>query len=104
MSSNFEISYLLNILPANLKIQLTRFMYKDSIAKVPFLQKRSDRFYLTYMEKLKPMRFDPYQLIWEKGQRPKDVYMILGGIITNEETDRVQKTGMMFGQDEILFK
>lgn len=56
------------------------------------------------MEKLKPMRFDPYQLVWEKGQKPKDVYMILGGVISNEETDRVLKTGMMFGQDEILFK
>jgi len=50
------------------------------------------------------MRFDPYQLVWEKGQKPKDVYMILGGIITNEETERILKTGMMFGQDEILFK
>lgn len=79
-------------------------MYKDTIAKVPFLQNRSDRFYLACMEKLKPMRFDPYQLVWEKGQKPKEVFFILGGVIENEETDRVLKTGMMFGQDEILFK
>ena len=50
------------------------------------------------------MRFDPYQLVWEKGQKPKEVFFILGGVIENEETDRVLKTGMMFGQDEILFK
>jgi CRP-like cAMP-binding protein len=56
------------------------------------------------MEKLNPMRFDPYQLVWEKGQKPKDVYLILDGLITNEETERVLKTGMMFGTDEILFK
>lgn len=30
--------------------------------------------------------------------------MILDGLITNEETERVLKTGMMFGTDEILFK
>ena len=54
------MNYLLKILPANLKIQLTRLIYKDVIAVIPFLQNRSDRFYLNYLEKLKPMRFDPF--------------------------------------------
>lgn len=81
LNTQFDMSYLLTILPANLKIQLTRFLHKDTIAQIPFLEARSDRFYLSYLEKLKPMRFDPYQLIWEKDQKPKHVYFLLQGII-----------------------
>lgn len=50
------------------------------------------------------MRFDPYQLIWEVGSKPKSVYFIYQGIIANEQTNRVLTAGMMMGQDEILFK
>lgn len=50
------------------------------------------------------MRFDPYQLIWDKDQKAKEVFFIIDGIIHNEENDRVLNSGMMFGQDEILFK
>jgi hypothetical protein len=91
------MNFLLQILPANLQIQLTRFIYKDIIEKIPFLKNRSDRFYLQYLDKLKPMRFDPYQLIWDKDQKAKEVFFIIDGIIHNEENDRVLNSGMMFG-------
>jgi hypothetical protein len=52
------MNYLLEILPANLKIQLVKFMNKDAISKVPFLRNLPDSFYLTYMEKFTYMRFD----------------------------------------------
>ena len=97
LNSQFDMSYLLAILPANLKIQLIRFLYKDTIDQIPFLQGRADRFYLCYLEKMKPMRFDPYQLIWEVGSKPKHVYFINQGIIANEETNRVLTAGMMMG-------
>lgn len=72
----------------NLKIQLTRFLYKETIEKIEFFKNRSNRFYLSFLEKLKPMRFDSYQLIWDKGSKPKSVYFILKGRINNEDTDR----------------
>lgn len=56
--STFDIAHILRILPANLKIKLVQFMYKDTINQIPFLQKRPDTFYLHYLEKLKPMRFE----------------------------------------------
>jgi hypothetical protein len=36
-------------------------MYDDTIMAIPFLQKREDIFYLHYLDKLKPMRFDEGQ-------------------------------------------
>ncbi len=50
------------------------------------------------------MRFDPYQLIWDKEHKAKEVFFIIDGTIHNEENDRVLNSGMMFGQDDILFK
>lgn len=44
------MAYLLGILPENLKIQFVKFMNKDVITSIPFLQNRPDTFYLNYME------------------------------------------------------
>lgn len=66
-NSNSEMSFLLEVLPASLKIQLNRFLNKTAIENIPFLQNRLDSFYLNYMEKFKPMRFDKDDIIFERG-------------------------------------
>lgn len=66
-SSQQDMGYLFDVLPASLKIQLTRFLNRDAIERVPFLKNRSDTFYLNYLEKFKPMRFDKDDIIFERG-------------------------------------
>ena len=57
-SSMMDMAYLLDILPAAIKIELSVFLNKDAIATIDFLKKRPDSFYLNYLEKFRPMRFD----------------------------------------------
>lgn len=54
-------------------------------------------FHLNYLEKLNPMRFDKGELIFEKGQKPKEIFLNLGGLMKNLETGRIFETGQMIG-------
>jgi hypothetical protein len=73
----------LKILPANLKIKLVQFMYKETIDQIPFLQKRPDTFYLHYLEKLKPMRFEKDQNLMLKDHKPLELFFLLKGEVQN---------------------
>ena len=64
-----EIEKLSKMLPGNLKIKLLRFRNKNHIDAIPFLQKRSTTFLLTYLEKLKTMHFEKHEVISKKGFR-----------------------------------
>jgi len=50
------------------------------------------------------MRFDQGINIWEKGQKPTCVYLIMSGLLCNTTNGRVYQKGQMVGQDEIMFK
>jgi len=95
---------LFEVLPAPLKIQLTRFLNKDAIERVPFLQGREELFYLNYLEKFKPMRFDRDDIIFERGQKAREIFLNISGEVVNSSTNRVFRAGIMFGQDDILFQ
>ena len=84
ISNNLEMSYLMRILPTNLKTQLIIFLYKDAIKAIKFLQKRKKIFYEIYLERLKPMRFDKNTVILEKGSRPNEICLIMSGTVLNE--------------------
>jgi len=97
------MGYLFSLLPASLKIQLTRFLNKDAIERIPFLQNRADTFYLNYLEKFKPMRFDKDDIIFERDQKSREIFLNIKGEIVNVVTNRVYPDGSMIGQDDILF-
>ena len=98
-----DMGYLFSLLPASLKIQLNRFLNKDAIERVPFLQNRSDTFYLNYIEKFKPMRFDQDDIIFERAQKSREIFLNIKGEMINANTNRVYSAGSMIGQDDILF-
>jgi CRP-like cAMP-binding protein len=97
------MGYLFKLLPATLKIQLSKFLNRDAIALVPFLQNRPDTFYLNYLEKLKPMRFDKGDVVFEKGQKSQEIFINIGGDLLDLETNRVYQTGSIAGVDDIIF-
>ena len=74
---------MLRILHANLKLALTLFLNRDPINSMKFLQKRKDSFYINYMDKLKPMRFDERDIIYEKGSASREIFLLLGGTMLN---------------------
>lgn len=92
------------MLPATLKIALLRFLNKESIQNVKFLQNRSDTFYLNYLEKFKPMHFDKEEILYEKGHKAREVFISTSGEMLIEQSNRILKYGSMIGQDEILYK
>jgi hypothetical protein len=81
-----------------------KFLHRVAIEKIEFLKDRPDLFYLNYLEKLNPMRFDLEENIFEKDQKCKEVYLILSGQIKNLDTGRHFGAGQMIGQDDILFR
>lgn len=79
------------------------FVNRDAISKIPFLKNRDNKFYLDFLGKLSPMRFDQGDIIYSVGHVPREVYFILDGKVLNTTTTRVYKTGFMFGHEDILF-
>lgn len=103
ISNNLEMSYLLRILPTNLKTQLAVFLYKDAIKTIRFLQHRKKSFYEVFLDKLKPMRFDRNMIIFEKGSKANEVCLIMSGVVLNESTGRLFTAGSMFGEQDVYF-
>lgn len=75
------MDYIFKLLPATLKIQLSKFRYEKFINVVPFLQDRPDTFYLNYLDKLKPMRFEKGEIIYEQGSKAREIFMNTEGEI-----------------------
>ena len=82
-SSSMDMDYLLTILPASIKIELTKFLHKGNIHIIDFLKNRPDSFYLNYLEKFRPVRFEKGDLIFERGKKPREIYMSFNGRIIN---------------------
>ena len=82
-TSSMDMDYLLTILPASIKIELTKFLHKNNIHIIEFLRNRPDSFYLNYLEKFRPVRFEKGDLIFEAGKKPREVYLSFGGKIIN---------------------
>ena len=99
-----EMEYLLEILPANLKILLVKFIHKSNIEAIPFLRNKPDTFYLSYLDKLMSMRFEKDDLIFEKGQKPREIFFITKGVAVNVQDKRKLTKGTLLGADDILFK
>ena len=72
-------------------------MNREAIEIVDFLKNRSDPFYLNYLEKFKPMRFDKDDIIFEKGQKAREIFLSIKGEMINVNTNRVFKVGTMIG-------
>jgi len=102
-SSAGDISYLLEILPAAMKIELSQFLNRQALETIRFLQERPDSFYLNYLEKFRPVRFDKGDIICEKGKKPREVFVNFGGCMLNVTTNRIFPVGSLIGQDDILF-
>lgn len=49
------------------------------------------------------MRFDKGDVIFEKGKKPREIYVNFGGKMLNATTNRVYPEGSLIGQDDILF-
>ena len=71
---------------------------------IPFLQDRDPTFYLTYLEKLIPLKFKVGTIILKKGVRPEEVFMILSGEALNITTNRIFSVGSMIGELDIVNK
>lgn len=81
MSKEYEIDELLKILPAHLKSDISKFLYKDAIDTLRLLQDRDMRFYGDYLSKLEPMRIKEGTVFSKEGNRPQEVFFLLKGCV-----------------------
>ena len=90
-------------MPASIKIELNKFLHRKNIELIHFLRNRPDSFYLNYLERFRPVRFDKGDLIFEADKKPREIYLSFKGKIINVNTNRIFPEGSMIGQDDILY-
>lgn len=55
------------------------------------------------MEKFKVIRYHPDEIIYERSQKSRDVFLSTKGEMLCKQTNRIFSAGTMIGQDDILF-
>ena len=50
---------------------------------------------MSYLEKLKPLKFEKDSIILKNGSRPKEVMFIMSGNVLNKDTGRIFSEGAM---------
>ena len=68
-------------------------MYADAIFIHRFLQDRDDNFYAKYLEELTPEKIPKGSVITKAGSSPDCVYLIMGGIVMNINSERYFESG-----------
>ncbi|CDW78950.1 UNKNOWN [Stylonychia lemnae] len=104
ISKDYEINTILKFLPPSLKTRLALFLYHDAIAAIPFLQNRSQIFYLNFLSELIPMKFQRNTVILKQGTRPEEVFFILKGVVINPGSQRTMSAGSMIGETDYIYK
>ena len=87
------MSFLLKILPVELKTDLSKFFYSKAISCHRFLQNRDDQFYAKYLEELKDEQFNAGGIIAKEGNQADCVYFIMSGVVQNLNTERYFECG-----------
>ena len=54
-------------------------------------------FYLNYMEKFKVIRYHPDEIIYERSQKSRDVFLSTKGEMLCKQTNRIFSAGTMIG-------
>jgi hypothetical protein len=65
---------------------LALFLYQDAIREIPFLHNRDQEFYLDYLDKLIPLKFQQDTVIIKQKTKPEGVLFILRGEVVNITT------------------
>mmetsp|Transcript_44415 Transcript_44415/g.43086 ORF Transcript_44415/g.43086 Transcript_44415/m.43086 type:complete len:152 (-) Transcript_44415:1553-2008(-) len=91
------------MLPLFLKTQLALFIYQEAIQAVPFLQHRPQLFYLTFLEKLVPVKFREGTLLLKEKTKSEEIFLILKGEVLNETTQRMFYEGSIIGETDIYY-
>jgi hypothetical protein len=61
-------------------------------------------FYISFLEKLIPLKFREGTTILKMKTRPEEVFLILKGEVLNETTHRVFSMGSIVGETDIIYK
>lgn len=61
-------------------------------------------FYLNYLDKLIPMKFQKDTIIIKKKSRPEEIFFIIKGSILNMDSKRIFSTGALIGETDLIYK
>jgi CRP-like cAMP-binding protein len=103
-SQEYAIDELINDLPSNLKPHLFLFLYNEAIVAIPFLQNRCEKFYLSYLQHLTPLKFIEGANIIKERTKSEEMFFLLSGEALNTVTKRIFTRGALIGETDIIFK
>jgi CRP-like cAMP-binding protein len=95
---------ILLLLTPSLKGQLTMFLYRDAILRIPFLQGRDPQFYLLFLDKLEPVKFQRETVMLKKGTVAQRLYFIVKGRVLNTTFNRIYSDGAVIGETDIIYR
>ena len=81
LSKECGIDKMLEILPPNLKAEISEFLYKDAITKIKLLQNREKRFYSDFLFKFEPMSIRSDSIFCKEGSQSQEVFFLLKGCV-----------------------
>lgn len=99
-----DMQEILLLLPPTLKSELTKFLYKDAIQRIPFLQGRHPMFYYLYLDRLEPVKFQKETIILKKGTVAQRMYFIVKGRVINTTCNRIYSDGSLIGETDIIYR
>lgn len=88
-----EIIEIIDILPANMQLQLLLVLYKEPIKEIKLLQNKDPHFIIEYLPKLQPMIVKRGTKIISKNTFPSDIFFVYKGSIKNMNNDKVFNEG-----------
>lgn len=110
MSKEIQVDYLLSILPAHLKSEVSYYLFKDAIDVVKVFQDKDQRFYGEYLNKFESMHIHSQTTFAKEGDLPQEVYFLLTGCILKESSLSKQLgmkntyliEGSIFGETDVM--
>ncbi len=87
---SYDESTVISELPPSLKTQVSLFLKRDIIAKVPLFQGASDEFIKEIALQMKPLVFMPGDYVYHAGEQGRDMYFISKGTLEVVSKDDAQ--------------
>jgi len=98
---SYDESTLISALPPSLQTDVSLFLKRDIIEKVPLFRGASDEFIREIALQMRPVVFTPGDFVYKAGEQGNDMYFITRGtieVITNGAVQNTLQEGDFFGE------
>jgi len=104
---SYDESTIISALPPSLQTDVSLFLKRDIIEKVPLFRGASNEFIREIALQMRPVVFTPGDFVYKAGEQGNDMYFITRGeleVIANGAAQSTMKEGDFFGEIALVLK